>query len=387
MVEWIYLLKSITYLAVAFIAFDIFHITRKRQFCRIGPLCGIIALLSLINGLVNLAWFAGFLLPTAQDSLLLIAIYGICLTIIFSLIAYRITEDRNILFTLGLFIIALVFVFLRFEQLAVVSLIASVFRLLLWVEIILFHSGDLKKAAYLGVGSSITAIILVLQVMQGYAPQDRWWFVMFIFLFFVCYYIRQHAKNCQHRIQIRAKKDSQFIKYLKLCIFTVVFATFVYLSASLVHEFGHVFAAKLYGCSYETITYVPSINSFEAYTTLQCAGNLVVIAIGGLLLTTLVGLVFYFTSGDFSTYVGYLVFGFGALIANKDLSFLGLSNTLIFIINILGALVVLLAIVKTTHMYANYDEGKNVLYCEGFAPAAKPSSKKRSKPKVEIVKY
>lgn len=365
MAEWIYLLNGFTYLAVAFITFYIFYTTFNRKFCRIGPLCCMAGVLALLNGTVNVVWFTGYMAPTAQDSTIIGTVFSVCLAILFSLIAYRISEDKIILYLLGLFIVALSPVFLKSGTLVFVAMTAYLFLLVLNIDIILFHHGVLKKAGYFGIGYSASALFFTYQVIQGHPAANRWWFVSFAFLFFVFYYILQHTRRCKQRILLKAGEDSTFVKYLKLCLFTLFFTAYIFFSTSLIHEFGHVLVSKAYGCGYESITYVIGSDSFGAYASVVCtSGNLVLMALGGVIFTILVGFIFFLMGGFFCKYMGCLLFGFGALITNKDFLFLGLSDTLIFIINFLGALVVLWAIVKMVHLYTTKTTEERYLYCK-----------------------
>lgn len=100
----------------------------------------------------------------------------------------------------------------------------------------------------------------------------------------------------------------ELINFLTVAIIVLVSLTYI-------HELGHAFFAKFFGCNAKSVIFD---DYFVAYTTVSCKSNSDLIALGGIIFSALFSLLYLALGKEYF----FLSLSFSLLLALDDLSFL-----------------------------------------------------------------
>jgi hypothetical protein len=139
---------------------------------------------------------------------------------------------------------------------------------------------------------------------------------------------------------------------LKFVFFITAISIFVTIGTISIHEISHSLTAKLYGCSYNQIIFIPGE---MPNTEITCTRNLNinVITLAGLIATILISIIIFITSKGAIKYISLIIFSVGVIAANIDLVALSLKPQIIALLNILAYLLFSLTLIKIIILYFN----------------------------------
>ena len=137
---------------------------------------------------------------------------------------------------------------------------------------------------------------------------------------------------------------------IKFTFFIALINVFLTLGTLTLHEFGHSLAAAHYGCSHNKITFTIGESP---YTEIECEENinLTVILFAGIIFTSLLSLILFFSSSGIPKYLACIIFSVGIIAASIDLAFLSINETIIFFFNMVSYLLMALSVTKIALLY------------------------------------
>jgi hypothetical protein len=154
-------------------------------------------------------------------------------------------------------------------------------------------------------------------------------------------------------------KDSLFLKIcvgIKFILFIASISFFVAAGTIAIHELGHSLTARYYGCPYSPIIFVPGELPNTEISCLE-QGNLSTITFAGLLSTTILSLVLFFTTRKILKYISILIFAIGIIAAAIDLASMEINKVIIFMFNTAAYVLIALSTIKISYLY--YKENKS----------------------------
>jgi len=308
----------------------------------------LMSFLYFILSILNLLWSFKVLDFNFLEYNSILTIFLIIQSLIFVILFYYLSNNRNIFYLFSFFLLSIPVAFLEFYGFSLfLSFISYIIMLLIFLNFILFSCNCLKRAGYLGMIYSIVSLFfLILQMLNVNIAFLS--FLPNILLLFVLFYIFTDINECSFRKRkLRLKnKGILFLYFIRYFVFVITISSFVIISVIGVHEIGHALAATFLGCDYvKAVIYETDKNP---YTEVICQSSLnqAFVIISGFLFTLIMGLMIFLISKEFLRLISYLIFGFSFLFAYGDLIELGLSNNLIFITSIIGFLITIVAIFK-----------------------------------------
>lgn len=354
----IWLLNGLSYLTVAIAAFCIFFLFLKERgtINKIGDVLGVNGIFYLIFGFLNFSWFFNFLEPAREDFILMNFVLTVVSSILVLYTVYKITDNRNLVYLFILFLTTLFAINQSMRSFFFFSMaISYLLMIIVFLDLIFFSNLYLKRAGFAGLFYSMTSIIFLVLIFLDFGSFSLLWFIPNILMFMVFYFIFLDIKN----LGIAKKKASEsktgllnFISvFIKFFLYIISMASFILLSTVALHEFGHVIIAQYYGCEHTRAVIYDMVHSPHTEVTCSEYYNGVLLTLGGILSTFVVGLIFLLTGGHFTTRLSYLIFGYSLLISYGDLSDLGLSKNITSSVIFLSLIVIVIAIIKISSLY------------------------------------
>ncbi len=356
--DYIILLNSISYIAIAFISSCFLFVLgqKNRPENKIRTSAGVIGFFYTILGIVNLCWALDILNPSQEDFILMHFMITIITSIIMLYMIYKITANRNLIYLLLLYIAAIFAInfSLNYFFLFTVSL-SYLLMVIVFLELVIISKLYLKKAGIAGLAYSVLSMIIILDIYKGNNSYDLVWFIPNIGLIFVLYYImkdirylgilKEYTRNKINNKILLIEKISRFI------LFIITITGFIFLSTIALHEMGHAIAAQYYGCEHTKAVIYDVINA--PHTEIFCGSdyNETIITLAGFFATITTGLLFFLAGGRFTSILSYIILGLSLIISNSDLSELGLSSNIIAAISIAGLIIMVIATIKLSIYY------------------------------------
>jgi hypothetical protein len=352
----IYFLNGLSTLGVAVIClYTLFIWSQKKSVCKLGRIIGINGILYLIPTLLYLAWSFTLLSPQSSDFVLIEGAFNIAKATLLLVIVYKLVNNKNLLYFLFLFLLSAVAIPYTISAFFLfISAISYSLILIVSMDLIFFSNYYLKKAGYMMLFYSIISILFLFIVMLGKEPSLMVWFIPNTVMLFVFLMFFKDVSQCG-LVSVRKKpKPRRFelaFLFAKFLIFTTSMTAFILLSTISVHELGHALTAQYYGCERSKAVIYDMVN--KPYTEMICNGyyNDTIITLGGIILTSAVGLIFFLTGGEFTTILSYLIFGFSFLISFGDILDLGLSLNIVAIMVFFAFLLIVTGVIKLSFHY------------------------------------
>ncbi|MBI3027251.1 hypothetical protein HYY70_03985 [Candidatus Woesearchaeota archaeon] len=350
----IFALNGLSYLLVALMAFYIYYTFCKKGelACKVGDIMGANGIFYLLMSFLNFLWTFGVLEPSNKDFALMNFVLVIVSSLLILYAVYKITDNRNLVYLLVLFISTVFAINYSIQAFFVVTLAASyLLMIIVSLELILFSNFYLKNAGYSGVAYVILSVAMSALAFYGVEAINLFWFLPNIAMFFALLFICLDVKNLGiiRRIERKRYKKVKAWDYLglfsKFFVFMASISAFIFVSSIAIHELGHAFVAQYYGCGqFKAVIY----DIIAPHTEIKCDVyyNDFVLTAAGIAATTTIGLLFILTGGAFIRGISYLIFGFGLLISYGDLVELQVSKNIIYVTMLLSVIIITIAIVK-----------------------------------------
>jgi hypothetical protein len=136
---------------------------------------------------------------------------------------------------------------------------------------------------------------------------------------------------------------------------------FIFLSTVSIHEVGHVFIAKYYGCE-DTKAIIYDWGNYP-HAEIKCRNsyNDTIITLGGILSTFIVIIIFLLSGNEFILRIASLILGFSFLVSYDDLVVFGISDNIITVIMLFSYIIILVSIVRLSTYYLSQE----VIFKEG----------------------
>lgn len=353
-----YLLNSLSQLAVAILSLHIFFTWKKKKICNIGRVIGINSFFYGILAFLSFLWAFNIITPQAQI-IFLIGGFSFSITAtLFLFIVYDITKYKNLFYLSFIFLFVILATSFGFNNITVLISGLS-FLLFMIISIYLFINSNyyLKRAGLLGIIYSSISFFFVILIYFGVNPKIIPWFVSHAIMFFVFYFLFLDVKHCgiAEKEGKGEKKERKLIKYISLGIryflFVISICLFIFLSTVAVHEVGHAFTAKIYKCEYSKAVVYDILG--PPHTEMRCETNYndFILTISGLITTILLSFIFIFTKGVFTTLIAYLILGFGFLICYGDLLDLGMPGSIIAAVMFGGLIITIIGVISLSHYF------------------------------------
>ena len=360
----IFFLNGLSYLAVALMAFYIFFsFSKKGEIIRkVGNVLGADGIFYLIFAFLNFSWVFKFLEPTKEDFILMNFVLTVVSSILIVYTLYKITDNRNLVYLLILFLITIFAINFSMNSFFLFSVaISYLLMLIVFLDLVFFANLYLKRAGFVGMLHTITSIIFLVLVFLNFKPFGLLWIIPNTFMFFVLYLIFLDI----HELGVIEKKKALKKKitianligtFAKFFIFIISISAFILLSTVSLHEFGHAMVAQYYGCEHTRAVIYDVLQAPN--TEIKCSSyyNDTILTLGGVLATFVIALVFLLTGSQFTIRISYQIFGFSLLISYGDLTDLGISKNIIATAIFLSLIVIIIAVTKLSIYYLKQQE-------------------------------
>lgn len=357
----LHLLNGTTQLIIAIFGIVILYTSLKKKRCRIASFVGAIGIFYLIFSLLNLSWFSGILEASFNDFIIINSLFISIISVLFLFVAYKLTNNKNLMYLLVIFLITLVALYSIFYNFLLINFISLLFLLILFLDLEFFSHRYLRIVGIAGIFYCIISLSFLVFIYLGNKLELT--FMPDILMVYVFYNLMQHTKSCERRIRHILKKTPLPLQVIKFFLFIAALTLFMMFGTLAIHEIGHALTAKFYGCSYSAVVYQ---SGYFPYTDVGCSNkpNNWVILIGGMGLTSALALIFFLTGDEFIKYTSYLIFALGIIIASKDFIELGLSQNIIFVLYVIAIILIILSISKIVIFYIREFKKTRIIFCQ-----------------------
>lgn len=355
----IFALNGLSYLAVSLIAFCIYYLFCKKEEVarKVGSIIGVNGIFYLLMASLNFLWVFGLLEANNEDFILINSGFTVVSSILLLYAVYKITGNRNLVYLLVLFMTSVFAINFSIKAFFITTLaISYLLTIIVFLNLIFFYNFYLRWAGYVGLFYAAASILLLVLIFVGEEAYKLFWFLPTALIFFIFLFIYLDVTNLGiiNKIEYKQKKKPLILVYSavfsKFLIFMASISAFILVSAIAIHELGHALVAQYYGCEqFKAIIY----DIIAPHTEIRCDSyyNSIVLTLAGIAATSVIGLVFVLTGGQFTTGISYLLFGIGFLISYGDLTDLGISKNIITVLLLLALVMVILAVVEMSVYY------------------------------------
>lgn len=348
-----YLATALSFFILSGIIMHTFFWIRKNHSRALNTILFLLSLLCAIPGTIYLLWFIEYINPIPGDALLLMALFYVLLSLLILLLMYKITENSRIPFMFLLYSISVIGLFQTFVKFQHFMLIISnLLLLILFLDTAIFSKKYFRIASIFGIVHSLFVVLLAM-VAEDFAMM--WWFIpnMLIAGFFLLAYLDKDRYSSMKIETITRPLIAPFqILFIKYILYVFALIGFMLISTVAIHESGHGIAAKLLGCSYAKIVLYDFVSTPHTEILCPAGYNSFMITMAGLLITSIIAAIFWFTEPKFS-HISSLMFSIGLLITYKDFKDLGLSETILVILQIIAVILVVVSIARVAVAYLN----------------------------------
>jgi hypothetical protein len=276
------------------------------------------------------------------------------ITIITPLIIFGIYTITRKNIHLSLMILYALIIFLTLNEIdsLVVLLHLISYSILLLLFINHLRKSFFMKIAFYGIFYCFSSIILIfLMITRNTAG---YWFLPNIFLILSYYYLTPISYEDFSKGEKKEKRTSFFFLIFKYSAFITALLFFSFLSVIAVHEIGHAVIAKFYKCEAESVLYSRGLTPYTEITCTKYSINKekpAQLVLGGLLLTVVFSVLLMLFGTELIIYLSYIMLGISFLIANSDLSEIGLPRSILITVNIFSVFVILTGMFKISRFY------------------------------------
>ena len=361
MASLVFLLNALSLFLLTGIAGSTYlHWRRSKEIAiqKAASLIGLCGILFAISGILNTSWFLNLLAPTLADFIIIESVMSILRSAIIFFLIYDITRNKRLY--------SIFFVYLAAALVAGTALVqfflfiaglSFLLLLIIFLEIIYIPNDYLKRAGYLGVAYAYSSLFLLILVYLGNDPAQMYWFIPNLFLLGSFTYlfldIKAYGLPAAKKPYVHRKYLPVFFVFFKFMTFMITMSGFFLTSTIAIHEFGHAITAQAMGCaSSKAVVY--DIAS-APHTELICPGvkSGWIITLAGLGFTLILGALFLFAEGLFTTIISYLIFGYAILVSYQDLKDLGMSDNMLLVLMLAALVLIIYGIVQLAMYYMN----------------------------------
>jgi hypothetical protein len=353
----IYALNFLSYLAIVVVTFYTFFVWHKKKVvCKVGNIIGVNGMFYLILAFLSFVWAFGLLKPTSEDLILIESFFIALQAILILFIIYKLTNNKHLLYFLGLFLTSVFFVSYGIGSFFLfITFISHLLMLIIFANLLFFLNHYLRKAGLIGLCYSIVSILFLAFAFLGLEGFRTLKFIPNILMFFVFWFLYLDVKKCgmigKKKTKRRIKSLMIFTLFFKYLIFIFTISMFIMLSTVAIHEMGHAIVSQYYGCTYAKAVVYDTAKS--PYTEMRCDSyyNDVILTLGGIGATLVVVFLFLLTGGEFINRMTMLMLGFSLLVAYGDLIELGISINVVAIVIFTSMIIITLSIMRISLYY------------------------------------
>ncbi|MGB9748560.1 MAG: hypothetical protein ACP5OZ_02825 [Candidatus Woesearchaeota archaeon] len=341
------LLSALTNLIVVLIIAKIIDNSFKIKNYKIAEFFSVLGLFYLSSFIISIL----YAFKSVQANFVEVMVFGTSfITIITPLIIFGVYAITRKKIHLSLMIVYALIIFLTLKEVdSLIILIHLIsYSVLILLLINLLRNSFFMKTAFYGIFYSFSSIILIFLMMARNI--SGYWFLPNIFLMLSYYYLIPISYEDFSKAEKKEKKISFSLLILKYSAFITALLFFSFLSTIAVHEIGHAVVAKFYKCQAESVIYSRGLTP---YTEITCLNNEkpALLILGGLLFTIIFSVTLMLFGTELIVYLGYLLLGISFLIANSDLSTLGMPRSILITTNIFAVFVILIGMFRISRMY------------------------------------
>src|SRR3989338_3719793 len=359
----LFFLNGASFAAVAGLSFYSFYSLYSRGSAefKMSRALAVMGIFYFLMGVINFLWAFGILAPSGFDFALMNLVLSVVTSVIIIYISYKIAAKKNLIYLLFLFMAAIFAVNFRIKSFFIFSMaISSLLLVIAFVDLAFYSNYHLRRAGFFGL---FYAGMLMLYIALSYTLFESFrllWLLPNIAMFLVVRSFYLDVSNLGiHSLDLKIRKSSSTLHlvtlFFRFAIFLVSVMGFMVLSTIALHEFGHAIAAQYYGCEHTKAVIYDVLGS--PHTEIICSSyyNDMVITLGGLMATFVVGAVFLIAGSEFTTLLSIIIFGLSLLISYGDLSELGISGNILAALMILSLIVISFGIIRLSVYHLRHD--------------------------------
>ena len=290
-------------------------------------------------------FFWSFLLDySVKDYLLIFSVAVVFQSIMMFRTIYVFDKNKKLFYLLFLYLFSLFSVI--FTSLNFSHVLLSISFLLFMIISLNFSSRfpAYRKVGFFGIFYS--SISLFCQLLVLFNKIDLLYFSIvsnILLLGFLAIFLREIKKNPPIlKEQNICRKESLAFSFLKYFVFVITLVNFIFLGTIGVHELGHLFASRFYDCDYRRIVYEENLPRTEVLC--KDIGTTKFMLLGGVVFPLAIALIILLIGGSFIREIAVLAMGFNFLFSYRDLIDFGLSESIAFVLGILGVILVIIGI-------------------------------------------
>lgn len=359
--DWLYLLNAVLPLAVGYYGVRIYWYAYQNQRCRTAPLAFLLSVPYVIYGLLNLFWASGVVRPSPDEPVAILSLFLSVIAALFLYLAYHVTRHHHLLYWLGVFFLALSWEYFLWYDFFVMAVTALLIILVAALYLDFYAHYYLRSAGRRGILYAVAGLAMLGLAAVGMplvtAVQD----LVAVSLFMLLY---RHTTGCERRIWHKPPVALPMpVHAIKLVTLMISLSAFLLVGTLATHEFGHVLAANWYGCEHTGPAY--DLSGTAAHLDVRCfeSHNEMMLLLSGFLVTTLMAMLLFVTGNAFIRNLALLVGSFGIIVANADFRELGMTSSIVFIVDALSLLLVMLALVRMVFVYLDDHKKTRATFC------------------------
>ncbi len=355
--DTIFALNGIITLAVMVMCFISYFLlcSLDRRACRAANTLGVLGIFYAMMVIIYGAWTFGLLPFTEQDFIIMNTTLTIVTSSILLYTIFILTNEKRLLYVLFIFCASIVAINFSLASFYPITLIASdLINIIVFLELIISPHITLKKAGYAGICYAVSLGVFTAflfsssSISTGRLP----WFIPQTFFFLVLFFIHTDIRTAgihpqKNDVPFRQNSIIAYIlTFLKFAVYISALLSFGILSTIALHEMGHALVAQYYGCSHVRAVVYDIINPPHTEIICQNQYNDTFISLGGVIATTIIGLLLFASGNAFIQGIAFFIAGVGFLIGYSDLKGIGTSGNVLAIVIIISALATALTVIK-----------------------------------------
>lgn len=293
------------------------------------------------------AWSFNFMDNSESDLYIIYLVSAIFFLLLVMKMVFLFTHDKLIYYYLFMLLIIGIFSFFISGLSFFVIYAICNFLLILISFHYLIRREECRRFGFLLISYASFSILLELFLITKLISIFTLIILSMIFFIILAFYFTKDVSNFPRHInKIHYKKESKAISFVRYFIFVLILFNLILLSSLVIHEFGHIASAKMLDCEYKA--YLFEENGRDLQTEVLCGDQMTVleVALGGVLSVIILSFLLFLIGGALSKAISHVMVGIGIIISSKDLVNIGLSESIVLLLGLVGIIFIILGVIK-----------------------------------------